>query len=59
MEQAETKAKEDLQGWKKDIQFDLNQHKLKNSIKMIRIKLISLEDQCDTYCTANNLRKIR
>lgn len=40
-------SQKELDEWKKDTEFDLNQHKLKNNIKMVRMQLIGCEDQCD------------
>lgn len=40
-------SQKELDEWKKETEFDLNQHKLKNNIKMVRMQLIGCEDQCD------------
>lgn len=40
-------SEKELDEWKKETEFDLNQHKLKNNIKMVRMELIGCEDQCD------------
>ena len=32
-----SRNQKDLDDWKKDIEFDLNEHKVKNNIKMARV----------------------
>ena len=32
---------------------------MKNTLKTLRMELISHEDKCDNFCNENNLRKIR
>ena len=48
-----SQKRDDIESWKADRDFDLNQHRLKNDIKNIRMQLISYEDQCDTFCQEN------
>ena len=42
-----------MEEWKEDTSYDLNQHRVKNTLKHIRMQLIADEDQCDIFCQAH------
>lgn len=59
IESSISKKKAEMEQWKQETSYDLNQHKIRNSLKHIRMKLIADEDQCDIFCQTHELRKIR
>ena len=53
------KRRQDLEDWELQNNYQLTQHKIKNTIKLQRIQLIASEDKCNFFCQTHNLRSLR